>query len=346
MLSSFRIPALTLTLTAGLVAAGCGADASLSPTGPSIGTSSSGAVMSDVFAGASEASAPLDKGGHGRVDAERGYQGDKDKDKEEEKEKEKEKEKDKDKGRGVDVNGRITAIDAIARTLLVGTHRVSVPMTATIRHGSRTLAFTALKVGDHVEVKGTLNATGVLVASEVKVEQGGKDDGEDNDLHAVELSGAVSALDGSCPALTFTVGKTVGMTVETTKVATTAATTFRGITCAAIANATVVEVKGTRQADGSVVATRVSVDDEDGDLNEVELSGAVSTLFGSCPGALTFTLRKTVGTTVETTKVATTATTTFREIACAAIVNGTVVEVKGTRQADGSIVATRVSLED
>ena len=251
MLSSFRIPALTLTLTAGLVAAGCGANASLSPTGPSIGTSSSGAVMSDVFAGASEASAPLDKGGHGRVDAERGYQGDKDK----------EKEKDKDKGRGVDVNGRITATDAIARTLLVGTHHVSVPVTATIRHGSQTLAFTALKVGNHVEVKGTLNATAVLVASEVKVEQGGKDDGEDNDLHAVELSGAVSALAGSCPALTFTVGKTVGTTVETTKVATTATTTFRGITCAAIANATVVEVKGTRQADGSIVATRVSLED-------------------------------------------------------------------------------------
>jgi hypothetical protein len=38
--------------------------------------------------------------------------------------------------------------------------------------------------------------------------------------------------------------------------------------------------------------------------------------------------------------------TSFRDIACTAIRNGTVVEVKGTRQADGSIAATRVERED
>ena len=273
MLSNSRIAALTLTLTTGLIAAGCGANSSLSPTGPSIGTSSSGAVTSDLIASADEAAAPAGKGDHGRVDAEHGHQGDKDKDKD----KDKGKGKESDKGKGVEVNGRITTIGPapgtlLAGTLVIGTRHVSVPITATIRHGSKPVAFKDLKVGDHVEVKGSIIDM-VLVASEVKVEQGGKNDDDED---------------------------------------------------------------GEEDDDGT----------EDGDLNEVELSCAVSTLAGSCPAALTFTVGKTVGTTVETTKVATTATTKFREIACAAIVNGTVVEVKGTRQADGSVVATRVSLED
>lgn len=254
MLSSFRISALTLTLTTGLIAAGCGSGTSLSPTGPSMETSSSVALTSDLLGDASEAAAAAGKGGHGRVDADHGSQGDKDKDKN--------KEGERDKGKGVEANGRITTIDAAARTLLVGTRQVSVPVTATIRHGSRSLAFADLAVGDHVQVKGTLNATAVLVASEVKVEQGGKrpdddddtdDDDADDDVDEMELTGAVSAVGGVCPAATFTVG--------TTRVATTSTTTFRETTCAAIVNGTLVEVKGIAQADGSIVATRVSLED-------------------------------------------------------------------------------------
>jgi hypothetical protein len=245
MLSSFRIAALTLTLTTGLIAAGCGADASLSPTGPSIRTSSSGAVTSDVFAGAStsETAAPAAKGGHGPVEPGRGRDG----------------------SNGVKANGLITSIDGAARTMVVGTRPVSVPTTATIRHGSRTFVFADLKVGDHVQVKGTVTTTitatttvTALVASEVKVEQRrlADDDEEeeaDGEVDEVELTGAVSARAGTCPALTFT--------VQTKAVATTATTTFTGITCAAIANATVVEVKGTLQADGSVVASSVALED-------------------------------------------------------------------------------------
>ncbi len=252
MLSSFRISALTLTLTTGLIAAGCGSGTSLSPTGPSMETSSSVALTSDLLGDASEAAAAAGKGGHGRVDADHGSQGEKDKDKS--------KEGERDKGKGVEANGRIMTIDAAARTLLVGTRRVSVPVTATIRHGSTSLPFADLAVGDHVQVKGTLNATAVLVASEVKVEQGGKrpdddadDDDTDDDVDEMELTGAVSAVGGVCPAATFTVG--------TTRVATTSTTTFRETTCAAIVNGTLVEVKGIPQADGSIVATRVSLED-------------------------------------------------------------------------------------
>jgi hypothetical protein len=226
-----------------------------------------------------------------------------------------------DHGRGVQVNGRITAIDVAARTITVGTSKVNVPLTAAIRHGNRSFTLADLAVGDHVQVKGTANE-GVLVASEVKVEQGGEGDDDDDDEgstpSAAPLTGAVASLTGTCPALTFNIG--------TTKVTTTATTTFSGVTCATIANATFVAVKGTKQADGSIVATSVST--------EAKAAGAVSTPTGTCP-ALTFNIL--------TTKITTSATTTFFGVTCAAIADGTMVNVEGTLQADGSIAATHVS---
>lgn len=251
---SFRVAALTLTLTTGLITAGCGAGASLSPTGPSIGPSSSSAVTSDLVAFASETSAEPAKDGHGRVDADHGHRDDKNK--EDDKGKDGDKGKEGDHDNGVEANGRITSITAATRILVIGTQQVSVPATATIRHGSQVLTFADLKVGDHVEVKGAFTTTTGLVASEVKVEGEGDDhdDAEDGDLNEAEVSGAVSARGGTCPAaLTFSVG--------TTKVTTTATTVFRRTTCEAVVNAAVVEVKGTRQTDGSIVATRVSLED-------------------------------------------------------------------------------------
>ncbi len=303
MLSSFRVFALALTLITGLIAAGCGADASLSPIGPSAGASSSGAVISGTVAGAGGvASTMSDAGGFtaqaagssikvtvsgtnitsntdsqgrftltgvpagdvtlqftgpgssatvtlagvspsDRIDIKVTVNGNNGHVDSEHREHE---------NKGVEANGAIAAIDAAARTLRIGTRQVSVPATATIRHGSRTLAFADLKVGDHIQVKGTMNGT-VLVATEVKVEQGGDDHGDDDKggtRNEVELTGAVSAREGTCPV--------TRLTVQTVRVATTATTTFNGVTCAAIANGTVVQVKGTRQTDGSVIATRVS----------------------------------------------------------------------------------------
>ncbi|HVZ21774.1 MAG TPA: DUF5666 domain-containing protein [Vicinamibacterales bacterium] len=66
----------------------------------------------------------------------------------------------------------VSALDTAAATFVVGTQRVHVPVTATIRHGDRVLALTDLRDGDHVEVRGTLSGS-TLEAAEVKVEQEG-----------------------------------------------------------------------------------------------------------------------------------------------------------------------------
>ena len=230
-----------------------------------------------------------------------------------------------------ELSGRIASIDATARSLRVGDTTVKVPATVTIRHGSQTLQFTDLKVGDKVEVRGTKDATAAtptITATEIKMENGNDGD-DDDDKSKSELEGTVSLQAGTCPAITFT--------VQGTKVTAAAATSYEHGACAAVVNGARVEVKGTRQTDGSVLATRISIEGAPSTSTIVELEGAVSLQTGTCP-AITFT--------VQATKVTAAAATTYEHGACAAVLNGARVTVKGTRQTDGSVLATRISVAD
>jgi len=155
--------------------------------------------------------------------------------------------------------------------------------------------------------------------------------------NAAEVEGRinVSSLAGSCAAhnLSFTVG--------TTKVVTNASTQFKDARCEALKAGSDVEVKGTRQGDGSILATSIEGDDEDEqeneDRNEVELKGAIAagSLGGSC-AANNLSFR--VGSTLVKTNVS----TQFKDAACASLNAGDSVEVKGARQADNSVLASRV----
>ena len=155
---------------------------------------------------------------------------------------------------GVLANGAIASLNTSARSLQVDGQTVVVPTTAVIRHGNRSLSFSDLRVGDHVQVKGT-RANGTVTATEVKVEERDDDDDDeddDRDGNMQELTGTVSGLNGSCPSITFT--------VRNTAVRTNNATVFRDA-CSRIVNAARVEVKGTRDASGQMLATRVELDD-------------------------------------------------------------------------------------
>lgn len=78
-------------------------------------------------------------------------------------------------------------------------------------------------------------------------------------------------------------------------------------------------------------------EDDDGDDDDNELEGTVSGLTGTCPN-ITFTVR---GVTVKAN-----GTTRFDDGSCAGVRNNSRVEVHGQRQADGSIQAARIELED
>ena len=155
--------------------------------------------------------------------------------------------------------------------------------------------------------------------------------------NAAEVEGRINAgsLAGSCAAhnLSFTVGAT--------KVVTNASTQFKGARCEALQGNREVEVKGTRQGDGSILATSVEGDDEDEaeneDRNEAEVKGTIAagSIGGSCAaGNLSFR--------VGSTLVKTNASTQFKDAACASLKVGDSVEAKGARQTDNSVLATRV----
>lgn len=223
--------------------------------------------------------------------------------------------------------GRITAIDATAKTFQVSGMTVKVAAATTIRHGNKTVAFADLKVGDHVEVKGTKDGT-TLTASEIKVESD-NDDGDDEDgppaTSSTTVSGVISGATGTCPAVTFT--------VSSTKITVNSSTTYPGTTCAdATKNGANVKVTGTKQTDGSILATSVALVT----AAPVTVTGVISGSTGTCP-SVTFT--------VQSTKVTVSSATAYTSTTCAdATKNGANVKVTGAKQSDGSITATGVSL--
>lgn len=229
-------------------------------------------------------------------------------------------------GSEAQVEGRITALDAGARTLQVNNVQVTVPAGVPIRHGSTELQFSNLRMGDRVHVKGSATGGGVT-ANEVNVQQGedtpggGGGDVEDD----ASVSGSISGKSGACPGLQFQV-------VDKT-VITNGSTQFRGGTCESLANGTMVEVEGS--ASGSTItAKKVQVEDAP-EQEEVTLTGVLSGLSGQCP-ALTFTLQ---GKTVTTT-----AATEFRKGACEAVAAGMTVEAEGVLTGD-TLAAKKVSIE-
>jgi len=143
--------------------------------------------------------------------------------------------------------------------------------------------------------------------------------------HRVGSHGLVSGLSGTCPDLTFTVNGTT--------IVANASTIFEDGSCSTVQNGTRVEIKGTRQSNGSVLATKVDIDEPDLDI---DLKGTVSGLGSACP-SLTFTVRG--------TSVVTNSATRFTDGPCSAIQNGTRLEVEGTRQANGSVLAHEVDID-
>jgi hypothetical protein len=153
--------------------------------------------------------------------------------------------------------GRISAIDSTGSSFQIPGLTVKTTATTIIRHGNRTMTLADLKVGDHIEARGAIDGT-TLTATEIKVERDGDDEdddqGEDEHDNEAEVSGLTSASTGSCPSVTFM--------VQNTKVAVNSTTVYSHTTCAdATKNNVRVEIKGTKQSDGSFVATRVSLDD-------------------------------------------------------------------------------------
>ena len=119
---------------------------------------------------------------------------------------------------------------------------------------------------------------------------------------------------------------------------TNASTKYDNVTCATLAAGDAVSIEGAIQRDRSVLASEIEKKGgSSGGGGKTSVSGMLSGLGGSCP-ARTFT--------VSGTKVTTNSSTTFSGLSCSSLANGTKVDVEGTKQPDGSLVATEVDKED
>jgi len=142
-----------------------------------------------------------------------------------------------------------------------------------------------------------------------------------------EFTAQIAAIAGACPALRLTIG---GRTVVTN-----ASTVFDKLPCTQVRTGQTVEIHGARQSDGSVLADRVHTEDvaADEDARDDEVAGTLAQLGGRCPE-----IRFVIG----SRRVATSATTEFKDGSCASLANGDTVEAKGDTQPDGSLLASRV----
>ncbi len=230
-----------------------------------------------------------------------------------------------DKGREDEVEGegRVSGLTAgtACPTLQFVVESVVVRTTAatTFENGS----CGSILPGVKIEAKGTRQLDGSIVASRIEI--------KDRAEVEVEGEGRVTSLVAgtSCPTLQFI--------AEGILVRTTGATRFDDGSCSNILPGVKIEAKGTRQLDGSIVASRIEIKDRAG--VEVEGEGRVTSLVAgtSCP---------TLQFIAEGVLVSTTGATRFDDGSCANILPGVKIEAKGTRQADGSIVASRIEIKD
>jgi hypothetical protein len=181
-------------------------------------------------------------------------------------------------------------------------------------------------VGTQVQIRGRRTAMNdPIEATEIGIRR-----------QEVEFEGAVVlpavTVGGGCPA-NFTLSTSGGNVT----VRTSTSTAFDNGACGNLVNGARVEVRGRRAADGSVDATRVEFQ-RAGQNDSTDVQGIVILPANStgCPASFTLaTLRRNV-------TVRTSASTLFNNGACANLVNGARVDVRGRRAADESIDATRI----
>lgn len=229
----------------------------------------------------------------------------------------------------VEVNGVIDTLTGTASSFQfkIGSRVIrGDSTTAFFGDGNTPDSFADLKDGVRVEVKGE-QRDGFIFATRIHVNDEDNGDAGDQDA-AASIHGTLKSISGTAPTLTLTVDSTTVHTSSSTEVKR------RGDvqTLDALKTGQSLHVVGTRLSDGSLNARKIEIDDDE-EGGEFEIEGSLGGLTGTCP-AITFS--------VNGFKVLTSASTEFKDVSCSALKSGDRVDVKGTRQADGSVLATRV----
>ncbi len=188
----------------------------------------------------------------------------------------------------------------------------------TVKTDSQTEIAGVLTVGKLVQVKGNAQPDGSILATSIQVEDVPGDEGE------VEFRGPIVSLPGTSD---FTGLWVVGDFTMTVNISTTIDQSGGAVVVGAIA-----EVKAVRQLDGSLLAVSIKIEAANEFENEAEFKGLVSNLTGSAP-MFTMLVNAITVTTNSQTQISGT------------LANGVLVEVHGSTQPDGSVLATVIKVE-
>ena len=185
------------------------------------------------------------------------------------------------------------------------------------------IAFGDLFVGQIVEIRADLQSDGTWLATDIKVEDDVRGDDE------VEFTGTIDDLNAS----SITVNGTTFSVDSNTVVLDNNNTPIDYL---ALVLGQLVEIKGFRQGDGSILAVRIKIEDRDDD--EVELTGEIERIDSNTldVAGLTFVVGdNTIILDNDNQPI------TFADLSV-----GLIVEIRADVQADGSLLASDIKIED
>lgn len=187
------------------------------------------------------------------------------------------------------------------------------------------ISFADLEVGQRVKIHARQQSDGTLLARLIKVEE--KEEKE------VELTGFIEAIDVVESKLTVS-----GVTFFVNDATKILDNKKNPISLEELSVGQLVEVHAVQQSDGTLLATKIEVEDEVPGEDEIEVTGEISEKGDNHLVVSSFTFLVDENTLILDDRK--------REISFADLQVGFVVEVKAMVRPDGSFLATRIKIED
>ncbi len=228
----------------------------------------------------------------------------------------------------VEFTGKISAVGSNQLTVSGKTVKTD-SSTKVLDEKGAAITLASLKVGDAVSVEGTTETDGSILASKIRRDNG-DGDGDDDDsggTQQVQFSGSVGSVGAG---QLMVAGKTVmvgpGTTIVDSKGTKLMLTDIR--------TGDTVDVDGATQSDGSVLASKIKDESQGGSAQQVEFSGKIASISGSQLMVGSKTVLVDGSTRILSEKGTTLALTDLKV--------GDSLEVDGTKQSSGSILASKI----